>query len=338
VRVSLVIPVRDEAATVETLLQSIVRQTRPPDEVVIVDGGSTDDTVARARAFTRNDTRFRVIEAGDATPGRGRNVGITAATHDWIALTDAGIRLDGAWLEQLVAQAERTPGVEIVFGTFDVEVDSRFTRWANLAFVPPSRPVPGGRARGPFIASSLVSRQAWADVGGFPDLRSGEDLLFIRALERRGRVAWAPGARVWWRPPRDLAQTFARFRVYSSSGVRAGLASEWQHGVARYYALAAPFAIAAARRSRAWMSVPAAGLLARAARQCWRHRDDGDASGFGPADVVAVAAITLVTDIAMFVGWAEALLPRPRAAAYRGLEMKAATSSTASSRATSMLN
>jgi hypothetical protein len=49
-------------------------------------------------------------------------------------------------------------------------------------------------------------------------------------------------------------------------------------------------------------------LLARAARQCWRHRDDDDATAFGPADVVAVAAITLVTDAAMFVGWVEEAL------------------------------
>ncbi|HEV2765010.1 MAG TPA: glycosyltransferase, partial [Pyrinomonadaceae bacterium] len=49
-RVSLVVPVRDEAETIDELLSSIAAQTRPPDEVLIVDGGSRDDTVARVRA------------------------------------------------------------------------------------------------------------------------------------------------------------------------------------------------------------------------------------------------------------------------------------------------
>src|SRR5207244_861116 len=90
-QISLVIPVRNEEQSLPLLVESIRAQTRPPDEIILVDGGSTDGTVALAGALTAADPRFRVIEAGDATPGRGRNVGIAAARHDWIALTDAGI-------------------------------------------------------------------------------------------------------------------------------------------------------------------------------------------------------------------------------------------------------
>src|SRR4051795_10341592 len=89
-RVSLVVPVRNEEGSLAALVESICRQTRAPDEVVLVDGDSTDRTVALARALTAGDPRFRVIEAGPATPGRGRNLGIAAAHHEWIALTDAG--------------------------------------------------------------------------------------------------------------------------------------------------------------------------------------------------------------------------------------------------------
>src|SRR4051794_25912174 len=112
VPISLVIPMRNEEDSLGNLLVSIAKQTRPPDEVILVDGGSTDRTADLARELTAGDPRFRVIEAGPALPGRGRNVGIAAASHPWVALTDAGISLDRAWLEQLLAALDREPGLD----------------------------------------------------------------------------------------------------------------------------------------------------------------------------------------------------------------------------------
>ena len=87
--------------------------------MILVDGGSSDGTVGLARKLTQGDQRFRIVEAGDATPGRGRNVGIATATHEWIALTDAGIRLDPLWLEKLLAVACRNPEIEVVYGNYE---------------------------------------------------------------------------------------------------------------------------------------------------------------------------------------------------------------------------
>src|SRR5215216_7211512 len=99
--ISLVVPLRNEEESLGRLVASVRRQTRPPDEVVLVDGGSTDRTVELARELAAGDARFRVVEAGDATPGRGRNVGAAEARHPWVAFTDAGIGLDPEWLERL---------------------------------------------------------------------------------------------------------------------------------------------------------------------------------------------------------------------------------------------
>src|SRR5436190_16098535 len=108
-RVSLVVPLRNEESTLPALIASIEGQTRPHDEVILVDGGSTDRTVAVAQELTRQAARYRILSAGQATPGRGRNVGIAAVQYDWIALTDAGIRLEPTWLAELIAVAEREP-------------------------------------------------------------------------------------------------------------------------------------------------------------------------------------------------------------------------------------
>ena len=83
-KVTLISTVKDCAHGVDAFLASLAAQTRAPDEVVIVDGGSTDGTAER---FAAVDTVTLIVEAG-ANIARGRNVALAAATHDVIAVTD----------------------------------------------------------------------------------------------------------------------------------------------------------------------------------------------------------------------------------------------------------
>ena len=69
-RVSLVVPIRDEEGTIRNLICSILSQKLTPDEVILVDAGSQDRTVSLARELTENHPRFRVLEAGPAWPGK----------------------------------------------------------------------------------------------------------------------------------------------------------------------------------------------------------------------------------------------------------------------------
>lgn len=165
--VSLVIPIRNEVSSLPTLIESIRAQKRLPDEVILVDGGSTDATAALARSLTADDVRFRVVEAGPASPGRGRNVGIEAAHHDWIALTDAGIRLDPRWLENLTAAVVAMPDADVVYGNLEAVERTWFEHCAALAYLPPKVDRPGGRMRGPSIATSLLRRSV-GEGGAFP--------------------------------------------------------------------------------------------------------------------------------------------------------------------------
>ncbi|MDT7540300.1 MAG: hypothetical protein QOE33_204 [Acidobacteriota bacterium] len=315
-RVSLVVPVRDEAATIDRLLSTLARQTRQPDEIIFVDGGSRDETVARLREAAARSSSIRIVEAGDATPGRGRNVGIEAATHEWIALTDAGNRLESDWLENLVAVVRRDPSVEVVYGNFEIATDTYFTRCAALAYPPVKIERAEGRIRGPFIASSLLRRDAWRRVGGFPDLRAAEDLIFMEELERRGcRIVLEPRATVWWELRPGFASTFKKFVLYSRHNVWAGRARQWHYGVARQYALVALFIALAALNSAWWLVAVALWLAARTFRSVWRRREGrGLLWALNPAQFVGVAAIILTVDLATFIGWAQALAAHPPAA------------------------
>jgi cellulose synthase/poly-beta-1,6-N-acetylglucosamine synthase-like glycosyltransferase len=319
VKVSLVVPVRNEAASIGELLESIAGQTRPPDEVVIVDGGSMDDTVARARALTRGD-QVRVIEAGPATPGRGRNIGIAAARHEWIALTDAGIRLDPRWLELLLQTLARDSSVGVVYGSFEPIVDSFLTRCASLAYVAPRHERGGRSMRGPAIVSSLVRKGAWAEVGGFPDLRAAEDLIFMEALASQGiKAGWAPEALASWRLAPTLGATYRRFELYSRHNVWAGRQRHWHYGVARQYAAAALVVAAALVAGPAWLLLLPLGLLARAVKNIWQRREGrGIAWALEPRQLAGVMAVLLVLDVATFVGWLRACVSPPPASAPPG--------------------
>jgi glycosyltransferase involved in cell wall biosynthesis len=310
--VSLVIPLRNEEASLLLLIESILRQARPPDEVVLVDGGSTDRTVSLARELTAGRTGFSIIEAGPATPGRGRNVGIAAAMHSWIALTDAGIQLEPTWLEALVDAAGRGPAVDVVYGNFEIRTRSFFDRCAALAYPPPKRDRPNGRMRGPSIASALIRREVWQALGGFPDLRAAEDIIFLERVHERGFVVgWAPGATVWWQLQPNLVKTYRRFALYSEHNVRAGRQRNWHYGVLRQYLLACPFLALSMAAHPGWAVVPLLGAAARVARSIWARREGrGLPFLLNPAQFLLVGVILATIDLATFVGWARALRHR----------------------------
>ena len=313
--VSVVVPLRDEAASVVKLIDALRRQTLAPREVLLVDGGSTDSTVQRVREAAAGDLRFRIIEAGEATPGRGRNVGTAAAVCQWIAYTDAGGRPELDWLERLAAEAQSHPGVDVVFGNFEPVAETLVQRAAALSYVQPKRRRAGGRLRAPAIVSALMRRSVWEDIGGFPDLRASEDLAFLDAIERGPFLRrWAPAATVWWDPPPTLAATFRRFETLSIHNVRAGKAHLWHYGVARQYAIAAAIVLIASIFSPWWLLLIPTGLVARVWKLAWPRSERGWAAIlFDPVNVV-VAAVLLTIDAATFVGWIEALLGpvRPR--------------------------
>src|SRR5690349_19973610 len=105
-KVSVVVPNSDEADSIRELVSSLLAQTRPPDEIVIADGGSTDATPQIVEDYIQRGAAVRLIRASAALPGRGRNLGAAKASFEWLAFTDAGIRVASNWLEALVTKAE----------------------------------------------------------------------------------------------------------------------------------------------------------------------------------------------------------------------------------------
>jgi glycosyltransferase involved in cell wall biosynthesis len=307
-RISVVVPVRNEAASIGALAAAFARQTRTPDEIVIVDGGSDDDTRELVRSIVNVDPRWRLICAGPATPGRARNVGARSAAHDWIAFTDAGAWPDPSWLASLARAADESAGAAVVFGHYEPVTDTFFTQCAALAYVAPPRSCAGGVLRGPSTASMLIRRDVWDAAGGFPDLRAGEDLVFFDAIRAGGHpTAWAPDATVHWRLQPTLAATFRRFRAYSRANAEARLQSRWHYGILRYYVILAALALVAAVYDWRFLSAIPALLVARVLRSIWtRAARPRWRVLVNPAVILTVLAIRITIDAATFAGWWDA--------------------------------
>lgn len=314
-RISLVIPVYNEILTILDLLQTIEDQNHQPDEVIFVDGGSTDDTVGLLTQWIGSNPRYRILEAGRAYPGKGRNIGAAAAIYEWIAFTDAGIRLNADWLEQLISVAKQDSTLDVVYGNYEPVVNTFFERCASLAYLPLKQDRPSGMMRGPSIVSCLIRKSVWEAVGGFPDFRAAEDLIFMRRIEDAGfRIGWAPEATVWWQLRPDLWSTFKKFVLYSKHNAWARQQRYWHHGLARQYIAWLLFSILAVFHSPWWALVPGIGYLGRVAKSIWIRREGrGILWAMNLRQFLGVMVILLTIDLATFLGWIQSKIQSPRA-------------------------
>jgi glycosyltransferase involved in cell wall biosynthesis len=257
-KISVIVPVLNEENTICALLDGLCGQTRRPDEIVITDGGSTDNTAKLVEAYDSNGVKIRLFRELAALPGRGRNIGTANAENDWIAFIDAGIRPDPRWLEYLESAALADPELEVVYGSWEPVTDTFFKECAAISYVPPPNSRNGKSMRPHSIASCLIQRRVWRLVGGFPEhLRSAEDLLFMNEVERAGvRIGHAELAMVRWDLKDAIYPTFLRFITYSRNNIRAGLWKHWQRAIFRRYLFLAVAAILAIGSGWRWLAVP----------------------------------------------------------------------------------
>lgn len=308
-RVSVVVPARNEEATLAPLLDALLRQTHRPDEVVVADAGSTDGTLRLAARYLNDGVR--AVSIGPAWPGAARNAAIREAHHEWLALIDAGCQPDPFWLEELLAPLAADPGLDLVLGDHVPVVEGEWDRIQALALMSPRDPRTG--LHGPSVASLLIRRRLWAQVGGFrEDLRAAEDHLFFAALAAAGaRSAWAPRAVVHWRMSPGPAMACRRLVSYAEHHIRAGLFRTWHRRVMAMHAAAIvllaglPFAVALGTLSVL--------LAARTTVTAWRRR----ANLCEPAPLTAsrlfgVAFLILAADVAVWLGAVRAQVGQSR--------------------------
>jgi cellulose synthase/poly-beta-1,6-N-acetylglucosamine synthase-like glycosyltransferase len=232
--ITVVVTVRNDRAGLEELLPALAAQDTAPHELVIVDGGSVDDSLDVIARFECDRFPVRVAVSPGANIAAGRNAAVRLAGTDWVACTDAGCRPVPGWLGAL---AEAAAEADIVAGVFVTEGATPFERIVAVTHYPVISELDergflvrlshlffGRRYLAPHAGgrSMAFSKRAWEEVGGFPEHQyAGEDLAFAAAVVERGyRLGLARQAEVRWRPPQTWRANATMFFRYCRGDVR----------------------------------------------------------------------------------------------------------------------
>ncbi|MGZ8741246.1 MAG: glycosyltransferase, partial [Gaiellaceae bacterium] len=320
--VSLIATVLNEADSVEAWLSTVLSQTRPPDEIVIVDAGSEDGTLEILhRTAASCKTQLRVIVVPGVNISEGRNRAIAEAKGQIIAASDAGTVLEPDWLERLLL-AFRDPEVDVVSGFYKPDGRSNLERVLARVITPrldeidPVTFLPSSR-------SIAYKRSAWERAGGYPEwLRVCEDVVFdLKMRDDGARFAMAPDAIVSWFPAPTLRAYFRQWKRYARGDGHAHLFGR-RHAV-RYAAYLSGIGLSALGRNRSWpiiaLAVGSAAYLRKFTRRLWGDRPL-DSIPRMLAATLLMPVIVVVGDVAKMIGYPLGRWERWRAGSPSGLE------------------
>jgi len=223
--ISVVIPAYNEARVIGRCLATLLDQTQPPHEILVVDDGSTDGT----RALVRHFGGVTLLEQSHEGSGAARNRGAIAATGDVLCFVDADMHFARDFLDRLVAPI--AAGVAV--GTFHATeyVANPQERWARLWNVnqrlPITRKLPDDYPDRQAVFRA-IRRDAFLNAGGFIAGGYDDDLSLAQRL---GTLAVAaPGAVVWHTNPSRLREVYGQARwIGASAAVPQTRAAFWRY-------------------------------------------------------------------------------------------------------------
>ena len=204
--VSVVVAAYQAAPYLAQCLDSLLHQTYPPLEILVVDDGSTDETARIAQRFPQVRLLRHPKNRGLAA---ARNTGIEAAQGEWIAFLDADSWAAPEWLERLLAAVEEGDWIGAGGPNLLPPEDPPF---AAVVMAAPGGPLPvllsDTEAEHLPGCNLLIRREALKQIGGFDPVfqTAGDDVDICWRLQERGyRFRYVPAAVVWHHRRRTLA-------------------------------------------------------------------------------------------------------------------------------------
>jgi glycosyltransferase involved in cell wall biosynthesis len=197
----------NEADNVSRWWECIARQTVPPDEICIVDGGSTDGTWEKLQELARQASVPVRLKQQRCNIAGGRNLAIQMTDAEIIAANDAGSFPNANWFGEITRPLLEDKTLDVVGGRSMATIANSFQKLLQqLDPEPPGSDVP--EEIYPSSRNVAFRRQAWSDVGGYPEwlTLTAEDALFNFQLHKIGkRFAFNSRALVPWPVREDMA-------------------------------------------------------------------------------------------------------------------------------------
>lgn len=229
-KTSLVVTVLNEENTINDFIESLLLQSELPGQLIIVDGGSSDQTVANIKYQILNikkGNKFRnlkfqfFIKTGNRS--KGRNYGIKKALNEIILSTDVGCILDRDWVRN-VSKPFSDPSVDVVAGYYRGKGITLFEKCViPYVLVMPDRVkadlfLPASR-------SMAFKKSVWKNIGGWPEEFShNEDYVFAHKLKKLGaKIILNKEAVVYWLPRKNIKEAFIMFFRFAYGDVQAGI-------------------------------------------------------------------------------------------------------------------
>lgn len=201
-KISVIATVLNEKTNIKRVLNSIFKQTKEPDEIVIVDGGSKDQTYKILREYAKRHRSLKVFQKKGANIPEGRNVAIKKTKNNVIVVVDAGTIYEKNWLKNLVQGFKGDVG----FGkTIPLGRDNFQRKLAKIM----------GQRFGS-IRNMVFKKEVWKEVGGCPeDLYMADDTVFNERIKKAGfKINYVPNAISYWEMRKNLKELKKQFYNY----------------------------------------------------------------------------------------------------------------------------
>jgi len=230
-KISLITTVLNEEKNIVEFIKSVKNQSILPDEVIITDGGSKDETVLTINKLIKEYKKLNIkliIKKGNRSIGR--NLAIKNAKYQLIAVTDVGCIPDKNWIKNII-EPFSDPGIDVVSGFYKPTYKNIFQRCLSTY----TSTMPDKVDKESFLPSSrsvAFRKSAWKKVKGYPEyLDTCEDLIFDKKIKDNGfKFNFQKNAFVYWPQRKNIKEAYIQFFNYAKGD-----------GMARYFRPNTPF-------------------------------------------------------------------------------------------------
>ena len=214
IKTSFIATVFNEEDSIIKFLESIFNQSVLPDEIIIVDGGSTDNTVSEISKFKFPKRKINpniklLFKNGNRSVGR--NEAIKNAKGEIILSSDAGCTLEKDWIKEITKPFENI-NTDVVAGFYKGASKNPFQK-SLIPYVLVMKDRVNEKEFLPATRSMAFKKSVWEKIGGFNEkLSHNEDYEFANRLKNNGaKIVFAKNAIVNWYPRKNLKEAFIMF-------------------------------------------------------------------------------------------------------------------------------